>query len=64
MSDPELIGNPKTTHEAKDTLGPSRRKNIEEVQNLSSTSEETALVSPGRGGDDELDQEDTNGKYQ
>jgi hypothetical protein len=47
MSDPELIGSPETTHEAKDHPGPSRRKKTEEVQNLSSASEGTASVSPG-----------------
>jgi hypothetical protein len=60
MSDPELIDSPETTHEAKDLPGPSRRKKTEEVQNLSSASEGTASVSPGRGGDDEV--EETNGK--
>jgi hypothetical protein len=60
MSDPEPIRNPKTTHGAKDLFGPNRRKKIEEVQNLSSTSEGTASVSPGRGGDDKV--EETNGK--
>jgi hypothetical protein len=60
MSDPELIGSPETTHEAKDLPGPSRRKKTEEVQNLSSASEGTASVSPGRGGDDKV--EETNGK--
>jgi hypothetical protein len=58
----ELINNPETTHEVKDTPGPSRRKKIKEVQNLSSASEETALVSLGQGGDDEVDQEETNEK--
>jgi hypothetical protein len=38
MSNLELIGSPKTTHEEKDTPGPNRRKKIEEVQNLSSAS--------------------------
>jgi hypothetical protein len=49
ISDLELIGIAKTTHEEKDTPGPSRRKKTEEVQNLSSTLEGTASVSPGRG---------------
>jgi hypothetical protein len=62
MSDPELIGSLETTHEEKDTPGPNRRKKTEEVQNLSSASEETASVSPGRGGNDEADQEETNEK--
>jgi hypothetical protein len=62
MSYPELINNPKTTHETKDTLGPNRRKNTEEFQNLNSALKDTASVSPGRGSDDEVDQEETNRK--
>jgi hypothetical protein len=57
---PELIIIPETTHEEKDLPGPNRRKKTEEVQNLSSTSEGTASVSPGRRGDDEV--EETKGK--
>jgi hypothetical protein len=56
MSDPELIGSPETTHEAKDLPGPNRRKKTEEVQNLSNASKGTASVSPGRGGDDEVEE--------
>jgi hypothetical protein len=55
MSNPELISTPETTHEAKDLPGPSRRKKTKEVQNLSNASEGTASVSPGRGGDDEVE---------
>jgi hypothetical protein len=62
MSDPELIGSSEATHKEHDTPGTSRRKKTEEVQNLSSASDETASVSPGRGGDDEVDREETNGK--
>jgi hypothetical protein len=62
MSDPELIDSLETTREAKDTPGPSRRKKTKEVQNLSSASEDTALVSPSRGGDDEVDQKETHKK--
>jgi hypothetical protein len=62
MSDPELIGSSEATHEEHDTPGPSRRKKIEEVQNLSSASDETASESPGRGDNDEVDKEETNGK--
>jgi hypothetical protein len=62
MSDPELIGSSEATHEEHDTPGTNRRKKTEEVQNLSSASEETASESPGRGGDDEVDKEETNGK--
>jgi hypothetical protein len=62
MSDPELIGSSEATHEEHDTPGTNRRKNIEEVQNLSSASDETASESPGRGDNDEVDKEETNGK--
>jgi hypothetical protein len=62
MFDPELIGSSKATHEEHDTLGTNRRMNIEEVQNLSSASDETASKSPGQGDDDEVDTEMTNGK--
>jgi hypothetical protein len=56
MSDPELIDSPETTHEAKDLPGTNRRKKTEEFQNLSSASEGTALISPGQGGDDEVEE--------
>jgi hypothetical protein len=56
MLDLELIRSPETTHEEKDLPAPSRRKKIEEVQNLSSAMEGTASVSPGRGGDDEVEE--------
>jgi hypothetical protein len=59
MSDPELDSS-EATHKEHDTPGTSRRKKTEEVQQLSSTSDETASESPGRGGDDEV--EETNGK--
>jgi hypothetical protein len=59
MSDPR-IDNPETTHEAKDLPGPNKMKKTEEVQNLSITSEGTPSISPGRGGDDEV--EETKGK--
>ena len=62
MSDPELIGSSEATHKEHDTAGTNRRKKTEEVQQLSSASEETASESPGRGGDDEVDREETNGK--
>jgi hypothetical protein len=60
--DPELLGSSEATHEEHDTLGASRRKKTEEVQNLSNILEETASESPGQGGDDEVDKEDANGK--
>jgi hypothetical protein len=46
ISGSELIDSPETTHEAKDTPRPSRRKKTKEVQNLSSTLEEIVSVSP------------------
>jgi hypothetical protein len=59
MSDPELDSS-EDTHKEHHTPRTSRRKKTEEVQDLSSASKETASVSPGRGGDDEL--EETNDK--
>jgi hypothetical protein len=47
MSDPKIIGSSEATHEECDTPGTNRRKKTEEVQNLRSTSEETASKSPG-----------------
>ena len=61
MSDPELIGISETTHEAKNNPGPIRRKKTEEVQNLSSASEEIASVSPNRECDDKIDQKEKEG---
>jgi len=57
--DPELDIS-EATHKEHDTLETSRRKKIAEVQDLSSASEKTASVSPGRGGDNKV--EDINGK--
>jgi hypothetical protein len=59
MSDPELDSS-ETTHKEHDTPGTSRRKNIAEVQDLSSASEKTASVFPCQGGDDKV--EEINGK--
>jgi hypothetical protein len=59
MSDPEL-DSPEAAHKEHDTPRTSRRKKTEEVQDLSSASEKTASVSPGRGGDDKV--EEINGK--
>jgi hypothetical protein len=47
MSDPKLIGISEATHEEHDTPRTNRRKKIEEVQNLSSASDETSSESPG-----------------
>jgi hypothetical protein len=57
MSDPNSL---EITHKEQDTLGPSRTKNTEEVQDLSSASGKTASISPDQGGDDEV--EELNGK--
>jgi hypothetical protein len=46
MSDPEL-NNSEATHKEHDMLGTSRSKKTKEVQQLSSTSYETAWESPG-----------------
>jgi hypothetical protein len=59
MSDPELDSS-EAGHKEQDTLGPNRRKKTEEDQDLSKAFEKTASVSPGRGGDDEV--EEINGK--
>jgi hypothetical protein len=59
MSDHE-IDSPEATHKEHGTPGTSRRKKTEEVQDLSNTSEKTASISLGRGGDDEV--EEINGK--
>jgi hypothetical protein len=59
MSDPKLDSS-EATHKEHDTPRTSRRKKTTEVQDLSSASEKTSSVSPGRGGDDEV--EEINGK--
>jgi hypothetical protein len=55
LSDPKIIRSPEATREENGTPGTNRRKNIEEVQNMSSASEETTSESPGGGGNDEVD---------
>jgi hypothetical protein len=62
LSDPELIKILVITREGHDTRGTSRRKKTKDVQKLSSALEETALHSPGGGGDDEVDKEEKNGQ--
>jgi hypothetical protein len=62
MYDIELIGSSEATHEEHNTPKTNIRKNTEEVQNLSSASDETASESAGRGGDEKVDREETNGK--
>jgi hypothetical protein len=41
-------------HKEHDTPRTNRRKKTKEIQDLSSASDETASVSPGRVGDDEV----------
>jgi hypothetical protein len=55
MFDLDLLGISEATHEENDTRGTNRRKKTEEVQNLSSASEETASESPRQGNDDQVD---------
>jgi hypothetical protein len=59
MSDPELDSS-EATHKEHETPRTRKRKKTEEVQDLSSALEKIASVSPGRGGDDEV--EEINGK--
>jgi hypothetical protein len=54
MSDLELDSSERN-HKEHNTPGTNRRKKIEEVQDLSNASEETSLVSPGQGDDDEVE---------
>jgi hypothetical protein len=51
---------PKTTQKEHETPRHNRMKKTEEIQDLSITSGKTTSVSPGRGGDDEV--EEINGK--
>jgi hypothetical protein len=58
-TDPVEMSNPKidileTTHKEHDTPGTNRRKNTEEVQDLSSALGKNAYISPERGGDDDV----------
>ena len=57
MFDPN---SPEAAHKEYDTLRPNRRKKTKEAQNLRNASEKTASISPGWGGDDEV--EEINGK--
>jgi hypothetical protein len=59
MSDPKLDSS-EANHKEHDTPEPSRRMKTEESQDLRSTLEKTASISPSRGGDDEV--EEINGK--
>jgi hypothetical protein len=58
LADPNLIGSPVVTHEEYNAPRSSRRKKNEDVQEISSASEETALDSPSGGGGDKVDKED------
>jgi len=62
LFDPELIESSEATPEEHDTPRTNTRKKIEEVQNLSSASKETTSESPGGGGNDEVNKEESNGK--
>jgi hypothetical protein len=53
MSDPD---SPETMQKEHDTPRPNRRKKTGEVQDLNNTSGKTGLVSPNRGGDDEVEE--------
>jgi hypothetical protein len=55
MSDPKLDSS-ETTHKEHDTPRTRRRKKTEEVQDLRSASENTASISLGRGGDEEVEE--------
>jgi hypothetical protein len=58
LSDPNLIGSSIVIHEEYNAPNNNRRKKNEDVQELSNSSEETALDSLGRGGGDEVDKEE------
>jgi hypothetical protein len=58
LSDPNLIGSPVVTREEYNAPNSSRIKKNEDVQELSSASEETASDSPGGGEGDEVDKEE------
>ena len=55
MLDPELDSS-EAAHKENDTPGTNIRKKIIEIQYLRSTSENTASISPGWGGDEELEE--------
>jgi len=46
------VDSPETTQKEHDTPKPITTKKTEEVQDLSSTSGKSSLVSPDRGGDE------------
>jgi hypothetical protein len=58
LYDPNLIGILVVTRKEYNAPSSSRRNKNEDVQELSSTSEETASDSPGGGGSDEVDKEE------
>jgi hypothetical protein len=61
-TDISYLDSPEDTHKEQNTLGTSKQKKTEEVQNLSSTSGKTASVSPNRGGDDEVEAKQKQGE--
>jgi hypothetical protein len=61
LYDPDLIGSPVVTCEEYDAPNSSRKKKKEDVQEIQSTSEETASDSPS-GGDVEVDKEEKEGE--
>jgi hypothetical protein len=62
LSDPNLIGSLVVTREEYDAPSSSRKKKKEDVQEIHSTSKESALDSPSGGGDDEMDKEEKEGE--
>jgi hypothetical protein len=58
ISNPDLIGSRVVTCEEYDAPNNSRKKKKEYVQEILNTSEDTALDSPSRGGDDEVEKEE------
>jgi hypothetical protein len=50
LSDPDLIGNPVVTHEEYDSPSNNKKKKKQYVQEIHSTTEETASESPSGGG--------------
>ena len=62
LFDPDLIRSPVVTREEYDGPSSSKKKNKEEVQELSNASKETTPNSPRGGEDDEVDQERDEGE--
>jgi hypothetical protein len=62
LFDPNLIESPVVTREEYDAPSSNRKKNKEEVQELSNASKETTPNSPEGGGGDEVDKEEDEGE--